>query len=99
MPGNDKKTVGFRAVLASVGLALLLAACGTGADSDASLENPPGQEAPSIEEVVAGQPLAPAVIGIVKLAPGQTIEDAAKAYDGRPIRDRRGRSRGLSIVS
>lgn len=99
MPGNTQKTIGFRAVLASVGLALLLAACGTGADSDASLETPPAHRNPVVEEVVAGQPLAPAVIGIVKLAAGQTIEDAAKAYDGRPIRDRKGSSHGLSIAS
>lgn len=91
MPGNTKKTGRFGAVFATVSIAILLTACGTGPDADAALETVP------VDTVVEGQPLTPAYVGMVKLGKNQTLEQAAVATGGRPVRD--GKLTNLSIAS
>ena len=97
MSGNSKNSGRFRTLLAAAGLAVVLGACSTPVDSEAALDMPPVQEAAPVEEVVEGQPLAPAVIGMVKLGSGQTLEQAAAATGGTVIRDQQ--QRGLSAAA
>lgn len=91
MPNSKRKTGRLGVVLATAGLAVLLAACGSADIPDAAGDTKP------INNIVEGQPLTPAFIGFVKLGENQTLEQAAAATGGRPVHD--GRLNQLSTAS